>query len=94
MGNVKGTPPGDDQRVSAGTGVVHIEFNHAPDKTAHFLQIWITLHQTGIAPSDEQKTIPLESSVDAWLWSPRLMVATMPCRTVHQHPAQLKKEPP
>ena len=61
MGNVKGTPPGDDQRMSAGTGVVHSEFNHAPDKTAHFLQIWITLHQTGIAPSDEQKTIPLES---------------------------------
>lgn len=61
MGNVKGTPPGDDQRMSAGTGVVHSEFNHTPDKTGHFLQIWITLHQTGIAPSDEQKTIPLES---------------------------------
>jgi redox-sensitive bicupin YhaK (pirin superfamily) len=60
MGNIKGIPPGDVQRMSAGTGVMHSEFNHAEGQTTHFLQIWIEPNVTGITPSYEQKTIPAE----------------------------------
>ena len=52
--------PGDVQRMSAGSGVRHSEFNPSSQDGVHFLQIWILPNQAGIPPSYEEKRIPTE----------------------------------
>lgn len=57
MGNGALIRPGEVQRMSAGNGVRHSEFNPSPDEATHLLQIWIAPSTTGIAPAYEQRSI-------------------------------------
>jgi quercetin 2,3-dioxygenase len=60
MGNAENIVPGEVQRLSAGTGITHSEFNHSATGTTHFLQIWIIPNAMGVKPGYAQKHFSAE----------------------------------
>ena len=60
MGNAASIVPGEVQRLSAGTGITHSEYNYDASGTTHFLQIWIIPRVTGVAPSYAQRSFSAE----------------------------------
>ncbi len=60
MGNGSVIRPGDVQLMSAGTGVMHSEYNHSRNEPVHFLQIWLQPNRRGVEPGYEQRHFPTE----------------------------------
>ena len=82
-GNAAVIRPGEVQRMTAGKGIQHSEFNHLEDEDTHLLQIWILPIERGLAPGYEQKDFR-----EQWQDEPLMLVASQDGRkgsvTVHQ----------
>ncbi len=67
--------PGDVQRMSAGRGITHSEYNPSATEPVHLLQIWITPARLGLDPGYEQKRIPIEEAIEGVNGGLRLIAA-------------------
>ena len=68
MGNGEILRPGEFQRMSAGTGIMHSEFNPADSEPVHLYQIWLLPERKSMTPSYEQKAFPASEREGRWQW--------------------------
>jgi redox-sensitive bicupin YhaK (pirin superfamily) len=68
MGNGEVLRPGELQRMSAGTGIMHSEFNPADSEPVHLYQIWLLPERKSLTPSYEQKSFPESGRRGRWQW--------------------------
>ena len=66
MGNGQILRPGEFQRITAGTGITHSEFNPSSTTSTHFYQIWLLPERRGIKPSYEQKSFDPQGRKNQW----------------------------
>jgi redox-sensitive bicupin YhaK (pirin superfamily) len=66
MGNGSVIRAGDVQRMTAGTGVRHSEFNHSSEAQVHLLQIWILPEQDSLPPGYEEQHFPRKTKLNQW----------------------------
>lgn len=66
LGNGSVIRPGEIQRMRAGTGIRHSEYNPSAEQAVHFLQIWLIPHTQGLAPGYAQQAIAAEDLQDQW----------------------------
>ncbi len=66
MGNGEILKPGEFQRITAGTGILHSEFNPSPDTATHFYQIWLLPERKGIDPSYQQRSFDARDRLNRW----------------------------
>ena len=83
LGNGSTIRPGDVQRMSAGTGIMHSEFNPSDSEPEHHLQIWILPERKGLAPGYEQKSFPIAAQPDR-LWLVASRSGRLGSVTIHQ----------
>ena len=67
MGNGGVLRRGDVQQMTAGSGIMHSEFNHSSSEPVHFLQIWMLPQRRGLTPSYDQRRFAIEARRDRWL---------------------------
>lgn len=82
LGTGSAIKPGEIQRMSAGTGILHSEFNASKIDSLHFLQIWIIPEEMGLQPSYEQKTISKSNNQLILIGSREGRDGSL---TIHQH---------
>ena len=93
MGHIAVMKAGDVQRISAGTGIAHSEFNNSPTELVHFLQIWLVPNRKGLKPSYAQASFAAAPS-NALTLACSPTATTAPSKSIKTSASTLASSPP